>query len=171
GLFIDQRDNRQRVRAASGGLAVLNLFAYTCSFSVAAALGGAREVTSVDLSKRALERGKDNFRLNGLQPKQHRFVSEDALKWLARAKRRGQTFDLVVVDPPSFATRGKATFNVQSGYRALVARALSIVTPGGALLAVTNHRKTSPRKLCAMLKQAAADAGRELVSLRPIKSG
>ncbi len=171
GLFVDQRDNRAWVRSRSRGLSVLNLFAYTCSFSVAAALGGAREVVSVDLSKRALERGKRNFELNGLDPNAHRFVSDDALKWLARAGRRGLSFDLAIVDPPSFSTRGKGTFSVGAAYVELVRLCLQVLAPGGCLLAVTNHRKTTRAKLLAMLREAAAAAGREVRVLRSGKPG
>ncbi|HEU5076439.1 MAG TPA: class I SAM-dependent methyltransferase [Polyangiaceae bacterium] len=172
GLFVDQRDNRTRVGAHSRGRAVLNLFAYTCSFSVAAALGGAREVVSVDLSKRALERGRKNFELNGLDPKAHRFIAEDALKWLDRAARRGERFDLAIVDPPSFSSKGKGgTFSVAKSYVELVCGVLRVLGPGGTLLAVTNHKKTSPARLRAMLLEAAERVGRPVASLRSPKSG
>jgi len=171
GLFVDQRDNRARVRAASRGLRVLNLFAYTCSFSVAAALGGAREVVSVDLSKRALERGKRNFELNGLPLEPHRFVVDDAVKWLKRAARRGQSFDLAIVDPPSFSTSGKGTFSVASGYLGLLEGVFDVLGKGAKLLAVTNHQKTSQAQLRAMLGKAARAKGREIVSLKSLKAG
>jgi 23S rRNA (cytosine1962-C5)-methyltransferase len=171
GLFVDQRDNRTRVFEMSRGLRVLNLFAYTCSFSVAAALGGAKQVVSVDLSKRALERGKQNFELNGLALSEHRFYVDDALKFLARAERRGERFELAVVDPPSFGSRGKAAFSVQGGYPELVERVVKLLVPGGTVLAVTNHRKTSPTKLRGVLKDAARAAGREVVSVQSTKSG
>lgn len=170
GLFVDQRDNRARVGAHSRGFAVLNLFAYTCSFSVAAALGGAREVVSVDLSKRALERGRKNFELNGLDPKAQRFIAEDALKWLERAARRGERFDLAIVDPPSFSSQGKGTFSVAKRYVELVCAVLRILGPAGTLLAVTNHKKTSTARLRAMLLEAAERAGRPVASLRSLKS-
>lgn len=170
GLFVDQRDNRERVCAESRGLAVLNLFAYTCSFSVAAAIGGAKQVTSVDLSKRALERGRKNFELNGLDPKGHRFFAEDAMKWLERAARRGDRFELAIVDPPSFSSQGKGTFSVAKRYVELVSGVLRLLGPGGTLLAVTNHKKTSPARLRAMLLEAAERAGRRVASLRSAKS-
>src|SRR5690606_10848358 len=169
GRFVDQRDNRARVRAASRGLRVLNLFAYTCSFSVAAALGGAREVVSVDLSKRALERGKRNFELNGLPLEPHRFVVDAAVKWLKRAARRGQSFDLAIVDPPSFSTSGKGTFSVASGYLGLLEGGFDVLGKGAKLLAVTNHQKTSQAQLRAMLGKAARAKGREIVSLKSLK--
>ena len=170
GLFVDQRDNREQVRLESRGLRVLNLFSYTCSFSVAAALGGAEQVVSIDLSKRALERGRKNFELNGLDPKAHRFFAEDAMKWLERAARRGEQFDLCIVDPPSFSSQGKDTFSVAKRYVDLVCGVLRLLGPKGTLLAVTNHKKTSPGRLRAMLLEAAERVGRPVGSLRSAKS-
>lgn len=171
GLFVDQRDNRRRVKQLARGGRVLNLFAYTCSFSVAAALGGASEVVSVDLSGRALERGRRNFELNGLDPSAHRFFKEDAVKWLGRAARRGERFRVVVLDPPSFSTVGKGTFSVAKGYGEVAALALALVEPEGHLLAVTNHTRTSLEALRKILHRAAQQAGRTLVTLRDAPSG
>jgi 23S rRNA (cytosine1962-C5)-methyltransferase len=170
GLFVDQRENRVRVMTASRGKSVLNLFAYTCSFSVAAACGGAREVVSVDTSKRALEQGRENFELNGLQATSQRFVKEDAFKYLARAARRAERFDLVVLDPPTFSTKKRGTFAVASGYTDLVKAALRVLDRAGSMLCVTNHRKTSPGKLRAMVREAAEAEGREIVVLRTLSS-
>ncbi len=170
GLFVDQRDNRERVRQLSPKR-MLNLFSYTCSFSVAAALGGAR-TTSVDLSGRSLERGRDNFMLNGLDPAAHRFDKDDVLDWLKRARRRTERFDLVVLDPPSFGTRGKrGTFSVDKSYVAVARDALSLLAPGGRLLAVTNYTKTSQGALRRMLHEAARQAGVELRQLKDLPSG
>lgn len=171
GLFVDQRDNRARVREAAAGGRVLNLFSYTCSFSVAAALGGASEVVSVDLSGRALERGRKNFELNGLDPAAHRFFKEDAVKWLGRAARRGERFRLIVLDPPSFSTVGKGTFSVERRYGEVASLALALLEPGGQLLAVTNHTRTSPQALRRTLREAAARAGRRVVALRDGANG
>jgi 23S rRNA (cytosine1962-C5)-methyltransferase len=171
GLFIDQRDNRQRVRALAADKRVLNLFAYSCSFSVAAALGGARETLSVDVSARALARGRQNFELNGIQG-EHRFLKEDALVWLERARRRQDHYDLVVLDPPSFATvAGGESFSFSRGYARLAELAFAVLSPGGSLLAVTNHRKTSPAALRRMLEAAARAAGRHIERLKELPSG
>jgi 23S rRNA (cytosine1962-C5)-methyltransferase len=104
GLFLDQRENRRRVRELSGGRRILNLFSYTSSFGVAAAAGGASEVVSVDVAAPALATARDNFRENGIDLAAHRFLKEDALDFLARAGRRGERYDLIVLDPPSFAS-------------------------------------------------------------------
>src|SRR5690606_17352636 len=119
-----------------------------------------------DLSRRVLARGRQSFLLNGLDPGLHRFVVDDVLKWLPRAARRTQRFDLVVLDPPSFSSHGRATFSVGSGYQDLVRGVFEVLAPGGALLAVTNHKKTSPAKLRAMLQRAAEAAQRPVLSLK-----
>ncbi len=163
GLFVDQRENRRRVRELSQGAEVLNLFSYTCSFSVAAALGGATRVTSVDTSARALARGVENFRINGLEPQHHGFVREDALAFLQRAARRGTRFDLVVLDPPSFSSKGGAkAWSFARDYAELASAALSVVKHGGSLLAVTNHRKTRALTLRRLLVESAEKLGRNV---------
>jgi 23S rRNA (cytosine1962-C5)-methyltransferase len=162
GLFLDQRDNRRRVRELAAGARVLNLFSYTCSFSVAAALGSARHVTSVDLSRRALRRGQENFRLNELDPRAHSFVCEDAVRFLERAAQRGQRFDLIVLDPPSFSSGGKGrVLKVDRDYQRLCRLSLGVLAKEGRLLAVTNHRGTSPKALHALVLSALREQGLE----------
>jgi len=170
GLFIDQRDNRQRVRELSAGKQVLNLFSYTCSFSVAAALGGASRVTSVDLSGRALERGKLNFAASGLPVEPHEFVQTDAVRFVRGAVKHGRRFDVIVLDPPSFATVGKATFRFERDIGALMADCLRLLAPEGALFCVTNHKKTNVQAFRRYLHAAAALARREL-KIRDLPSG
>src|SRR6187431_1688119 len=169
GLFLDQRDNRARVAALCGGRKVLNLFSYTCSFSVYAALASAEHVTSVDLSGHALSRGRENFALNGLDPSRHAFVQTDALEWLTRAKKRGEKFGVVILDPPSFATSGKGkTFRVADGYQGALERVFAVLEQGGRVLAVTNHRKTSPQAFRKIVHDAARAAGREISQLKDL---
>jgi 23S rRNA (cytosine1962-C5)-methyltransferase len=168
GLFTDQRDNRLRVRDLCRGARMLNLFAYTCSFTVAAALGGALETVSVDLSNRALERGRENLTRNQVAPANNRFIREDALTFLARAGRRGERFGVIVLDPPSFGTSGRKTFSVERDYGELVRRAIAVLAPGGHLLAVTNHRRTTSARLVQMVRDAASDCGKRVGSLEPL---
>ncbi|MBE7482987.1 MAG: class I SAM-dependent methyltransferase [Polyangiaceae bacterium] len=171
GLFVDQRDNRELVRRFAGGKRVLNLFSYTCSFSVAAARGGAREVVSVDLAQPALERGRRAFEQTGLDPAQHRFYQEDCVAWLGRARRKGERFGLVILDPPSFGTRGKrGTFDMDKGFAAVAADALAVLESGGRLLAVTNHRKTSRERLRKLLHEAARASNVELSQMKDLPS-
>ena len=171
GLFLDQRDNRARLAAFCGGRKVLNLFSYTCSFSVYAALASAERVTSVDLSGHALARGRENFILNGLDPEAHAFVQTDALEWLVRAAKRGERFGVVILDPPSFSTSGKGkTFRVADGYQGALERVFAVLEPDGRVLAVTNHRKTSPQAFRKIAHDAARAAGREISQLKDLPS-
>lgn len=171
GLFLDQRDNRRRLRERVHGARVLNLFSYTSSFGVAAALGGARHVTSVDVSRRPLELARENFALNGLDPARHAFLQRDALAFLERARRDGERFDCIVLDPPSFATSaGGAAFNVVKRYGVLAEHALALLSPGGALFSVTNHRGTGLGRLRRTLRDAAAVAGVAVAQLKDLPS-
>ncbi len=171
GLFVDQRENRRRLRELAGGRRVLNLFSYTSSFGVAAAVAGASEVVSVDLAAPALATARDNFRENGVDPAAHRFLKDDALDFLARAGRRGELFDLVVLDPPSFASSAAgAPFAVSKHYGRAAELALGVLAPGGRLLAVTNHRKTSSGTLRRLLRDAAERARVPVAQLKDLPS-
>lgn len=162
GLFLDQRDNRRRVRELAQGKQVLNLFSYCCSFSVAAALGGAARVTSVDVGGRALERGKANFVANALDPAEHEFVQSDAVRFVRGAVKHGRRVDLIILDPPSFGTVGRATFKFERDIVELMADCLRLLDPGGNLLCVTNHKKTNLSAFRRYLQGAAALARREI---------
>jgi 23S rRNA (cytosine1962-C5)-methyltransferase len=160
GLFLDQRENRSWLTQAAAGKQVLNLFSYTGSFSVAAGVGGATLVTTVDLSARALRRADANLRLNELPRAQHRLLKSDAVAWLRRAVARTERYDLVVLDPPSFASVGNETFSVARQYAQLVSQCAALLAPGGGLLAVTNHRGTSLAQFQELLQQACQEVGR-----------
>ena len=170
GLFVDQRENRRLVRDLAPGARVANLFCYTGAFTVAAARGGARHVTSVDLSRRALEVLRDNCALNGCDDSRHRIVRADVVDWLRRACRARERYDLVVLDPPTFGTRGRGTFSVSGCYRTVARDVLRLLAPGGRLLAVTNHRKTTLSAFRRLLHAAARDAGREIAQLKDLHS-
>jgi 23S rRNA (cytosine1962-C5)-methyltransferase len=148
GLFPDQRENRRFLAERSQGMRVLNLFAYTCAFSVATALQGA-EVTSVDLSKKYLEWGKQNFELNGLDPKEHRFVVRDAVEFLSKSLKREETYDLVIVDPPSFSRDHKGKpFSVAKDFKRLFLLAVSVLEPeNGRIFFSTNLSSWNSRLL------------------------
>lgn len=170
GLFLDQRENRLRVRGMSAGRRVANLFAYTCGFSLAAALGGAARTVSVDASAAALERGRAVFQHAGLaNDAVHSFVAVDAFAWLDRAARRGETFDLVVLDPPSYsAAKRGSRFVADKDYSALAAAALRVLAPGGRLLACTNHRGISKGRFRKILFDAARSARREVKQIKDL---
>ena len=157
GLFVDMRDVRAWLREVCGGRSVLNLFAYTCSLGVCAALGGAARVVNVDVSRPYLEWGKANYALNSCRVDDHDFIYGDALDWLGRFGRRSQLFDVVIADPPSFSS---TPFSVTRDYVRLIASAARVVAPGGVLLAATNHAATSDARFDAWLARGLAEAGR-----------
>ena len=138
GFFLDQRDNRHLIRQLARGRSVLNLFAYTGSFTVHALAGGATETTTVDLSNTYCEWAERNLRLNGFEPgNKHQVIRADVLGWLEQAK--GQ-FDLIVLDPPSFSSSKKMgrRFEVQRDHRWLVERTRELLSPTGVLYFSTN---------------------------------
>lgn len=137
GMFLDQRENRLLVRRCSNGLSVWNGFAYTGGFSVAAALGGATRVVSVDRAEAAIETAKRNVQLAGLPLDHHEFVVDDVFSVLQQTQARGERFDLVIVDPPSFAPTAQAVSSAISAYTKLHEQALDLVAPGGLFAAAS----------------------------------
>jgi 23S rRNA (cytosine1962-C5)-methyltransferase len=153
GLFIDQRANRAFLRQC-GARRVLNTFAYTCSFSVMAALSGATTV-SVDLSRKSLTRGEENFRRNGLDPATHRFLHDDVLALLPRLERRGERFDAIVLDPPTFSRGEKGRrFQVERDFEELLVAALRIAEPRARILLSTNCARLAASTLQQMARYA-----------------
>jgi 23S rRNA (cytosine1962-C5)-methyltransferase len=147
GAFLDQRDNRARVREmALGRKRVLNLFSYAGGFSIAAALGGAGRVTSVDLASAAHATAQRSFRENGVDPSDHAFVTADAMAFLGAARARGDRFDLVISDPPSFAPNERSVDRALSAYRKLHRAAALVLADGGILCAssCSSHVPTEP---------------------------
>ena len=146
GIFLDQRDNRARLMSEMRpGLRLLNTFAYTGAFSVAAASAGA-ETTTLDLSQPYLDWAKRNFAHNALDPAAHHFCKGDTFHWLRRFARQGRAFDAVVLDPPTFSRddRGRV-FRVERDFGELAALAAAVLAPGGCLLCCTNFRGISPQ--------------------------
>lgn len=142
GLFLDHRQTRKMVGDQARGRRVLNLFAYTCAFSVHAAVGGAAEVTSVDLSNTYLEWGKRNFVANGLDPDAHQFIRADVKAWLKNGGD-GSSYDLVVLDPPTFSN-SKAmndVLDLQRDHGELIENCWRLLRPGGTLYFSTNNRR------------------------------
>jgi 23S rRNA (cytosine1962-C5)-methyltransferase len=186
GLFLDQRDNRRRF--LTGHIApefplfskkwldskkdgdrqdarptVLNVFAYTCGFSVCAAKGGAK-TTSLDLSKKYLEWGRRNFARNGLDPAEHDFIYGDAFDWLGRLAKKGRAFDAVVLDPPTFSqSKERGVFRVEKNYGELVSAALPLVKPAGILLASTNAAEWPPEKFLAIVESSVRASKRKIL--------
>jgi 23S rRNA (cytosine1962-C5)-methyltransferase len=154
GLFPDQRENRRRLRELSAGKEVLNCFAYTCSFSVAAAAGGGF-TTSVDLNKAYLDWGRENFRVNELPLDKHDFIYGDVLDWLKRFAKRNRQWDIVVLDPPTFGTTKKGRiFRAARDYQELVRLAARLLRKEGILFCSTNQRSVTPEQFLATLQSA-----------------
>lgn len=162
GLFFDQRENRQRLMAHIGGKSLLNLFAYTGAFSVAAASAGAKQVTSVDASTAYLDWAKENFAINRFNPKRHEFIVDDCFSVLEGYVREKRTFDVILFDPPSFSTTGKSTFSTRGGTAELVAKTLPLLEPGGLLIGSTNHQKSDLADYLKEFRRGALQAGSEL---------
>jgi 23S rRNA (cytosine1962-C5)-methyltransferase len=171
GLFLDQRDNRRRL--LTGYVApklvlespqqVLNAFAYTCGFSVCAALSGAR-VTSLDLSKKYLARGKANFVLNGLRPQDHDFIFGDAFEWMRRLAGQRRLFDVILLDPPTFSrSKERGVFQAEKHYEMLLDAALPLLRPQGILFASSNAAGLTPEHFLDAVTRAAAQARRGIV--------
>ncbi|MFZ9936545.1 MAG: class I SAM-dependent rRNA methyltransferase [Luteolibacter sp.] len=147
GIFLDQRDNRAETRRRMRpGLRLLNTFAYTGAFSVAAASAGA-ETTTLDLSQPYLDWAKRNLAHNAIDPVAHHFCKGDTFHWLRRFAKQGRKFDAIVLDPPTFSRDEKGkVFRVEKDFGELSALAAAILGPGGWLLCCTNFRGMNPRE-------------------------
>ncbi len=153
GLFLDQRLNRQWVRETVPRK-MLNLFAYTGSFTVCAALGGA-VTCSVDAAKRALDRARVNLQRNDIDPVDgHRFLADDAMKVVPRLVKRGEKFDLIVLDPPTFGRADGRVFRIEKDLSVLVADCFELLAPGGWMLVSCNYAEWGARDLRALCEDA-----------------
>ena len=139
GLFCDQRANRAHLESLRPHR-VLNCFAYTCAFSIAAARAGA-ETLSLDLSRKSLDRGRVNLALNAFTGDGHRFIADDVFAVLPRLARRGEKFDAIILDPPTFSRGAKGqVFRVEENLGALLHQALAVAESGAHILLSTNAR-------------------------------
>ncbi len=163
GLYLDARDARAWVCESAGGRTVLNAFAYTCGFGLAARLGGARRAVNLDASRKVLDWGEANHALNALTVDRYDFISGDAFDWLGRLEKKGEAFGLVVLDPPGFATSKTRRFSAQRDYHQLVAAAEGVVEPGGLLLAMCNVEQLSVRDLEAQVERGLAGRRAQVV--------
>jgi 23S rRNA (cytosine1962-C5)-methyltransferase len=152
GIFLDQRINRQRLRKISADKNVLNTFAYTCAFGVAAAAGGA-STTNLDLSRLYLDWGRENYLANGIDDQRHEFIFGDVFDWLKRFARKGRRFDLIILDPPTFSRdRNGRVFRAETDYGELLELALSIAAKDGQLLCCMNAHRFSRTRFEEILR-------------------
>lgn len=159
GAFLDQRDNRRRVRAMARGRRTLNLFSYAGGFSTAAALGGATHVTSVDIAAEAHATAQRSLRANGLDPARHEFVTADAFVFLASNGKLERRWDLIVSDPPSFAPSEKARARALAAYRKLHAACAAVLAPGGIFCAASCSSHVTADDFASTLDDGALGRG------------
>jgi 23S rRNA (cytosine1962-C5)-methyltransferase len=144
GLFTDMREHRRGLRRYARGRRVLNLFSYTGSLSVAAARAGARQVTSVDLSAGVQRWARENFRLSELSSDEHRFETGEVSAFLKKAARAGESFDLIIADPPTYSAARASAWSIRKDYPALMGRAAALLSKGGLLWLSSNRRDLPP---------------------------
>ena len=165
GLFLDQRDNRRTVEGWSGGKTVLNAFAYTGGFSVYAVRGGAAHVTSIDVAADAMADAQENFTRNGFDPDAHAFEVADVFESLARYHAEGRQFDLVILDPPSFARSRQNLHAALRAYTRLNTLGMRVVRPGGLLATASCTAQVSHDAFQAAMAEAGAAAHRRFLIL------
>jgi len=167
GLFLDQRENRRFVRHIAPKR-LLNCFAYTCSFSVYAACGGACTF-NIDLSKKYLARGRENFALNNLSTMKHRFITDDVRSVLSRLARKGEKFDAIIIDPPTFSRSPKGrTFQVQYDFKNLLISGLAVAEREAYVLVSTNCSALGVRALEVMARYCLKETRRAATFHRPL---
>lgn len=165
GIFLDQHEVRgSLVDGLAMGKSLLNMFSYTAAFSVAAAMGGASQTTSVDLAKRSRELSQAHFQANGLSIDDHRFIVMDVFDYFKYAKRKGLTYDVIVLDPPSFARHKKQTFSVVKDYHKLISQSLEILNPGGIIIASTNAANVSHQKFTEQIDKGFAGRSYQILN-------
>lgn len=162
GIFLDQRDVRRYImEELSAGKRVLNTFSYTGAFSVAAAMGGAIHTTSVDVANRSRAKTAEQFEVNNLNPQDHTIMVEDVFHYFKYATRKELEFDLVILDPPSFAKTKKVTFSATKDYGALLEQAINITAVNGYVVASTNHSGITMSDFNKTIKNSFAKQGRK----------
>ena len=165
GIFLDQHEVRgSLVDGLAMGKSLLNMFSYTAAFSVAAAMGGARQTTSVDLAKRSRELSQAHFQANGISTDNHRFIVMDVFEYFKYAKRKGLTYDVIVLDPPSFARNKKQTFSVAKDYHKLISQSLEILNPEGIIIASTNAANVSRQKFTEQIDKGFAGRSYQILN-------
>lgn len=162
GLFLDQRRNRADLMARARDRCVLNLFAYTGAFSVAALAGGARQVVSVDAAGAYLERARENVDVNHLDADRHECLAGDCFQVLEELYNVRRRFDIILMDPPSFSTTRHSRFTTRGGTSDLVAQSLRLLSPGGLLICSSNHQKVDLADFLKEIRRGGLQAGGEL---------
>ena len=160
GVFLDQRDVRRTIRDKyAKGKTVLNTFSYTGAFSVFAALGGATKTTSVDLANRSRSKTIEQFTVNGIDPETQAIMVEDVFKYFKYAVKKQVKFDMVILDPPSFARSKKFVFSAEKDYKNLLKEAIAITANNGTIVASTNCSAFGMEKFKSFIDTAFKESG------------
>lgn len=160
GVFLDQREVRKTIRDSyAKGKTVLNTFSYTGAFSVFAALGGSTKTTSVDLAQRSRSKTQEQFTINDINVDAQDIIVEDVFNYFKYAVKKGILFDVVVLDPPSFARSKKHTFSVVKDYVKLLKEAIQITNKGGVIVASTNYANFNMGKFKEFIDRAFNELG------------
>ncbi|MGZ3726061.1 MAG: class I SAM-dependent rRNA methyltransferase [Pseudobdellovibrio sp.] len=159
GFFLDQRDNRAIIGKFSKGLSVLNLFSYTGGFSIFAAAGGAKNVTSVDIGKAPIEAVKRNFELNQLEI-EHRDIATDAFEFVEQEAAKKNKYDLVITDPPSFAPNAKSVQTATAAYTKIFANSIKLVCENGLFAASSCSSHITTEAFLEITSEAFSKVGR-----------
>lgn len=170
GLFLDHRDNRTRIRSMAEGKTILDLFAFTCGFSVATAAGGAKRTVSVAMSPKHLQQGRENFIRNKIDLTHHEFVCTDAFDYLKRAQRQNRRFDMIILDPPTFAhgRKRERDFSITRDLSNLIAASAVCLEPGGVIMISTKYRRMSLRTLREHIKQGIGRRKFKVIATPPL---
>lgn len=170
GFFLDQRPNRLQVGELSKGKRVLNCFSYSGGFTMAAALGGASEVVSVDISADAVALGEANARLNGVEDR-CKWVAANAFDFLREQEKAGELYDVVILDPPAFTKTKESIPGAVRGYKEINLRGIRLLKPGGLLVSASCSHHMDPTLFVNVIQEAATDSGKRLRMLQLAGAG
>ncbi len=166
GIYLDQTENRHLLIDVSNDAEVLDVFCNEGGFSLAAALGGARKVTSIDISNESLQRFRENIELNNFNPDKFEIIKEDAFDLLKVLKKEGKQFDVINLDPPSFTKTKKNVPQAKKGYYVINNHAFNMIKPGGYILTSSCSHHMSEADFQEIVLTAALKAGRQYVILK-----
>jgi 23S rRNA (cytosine1962-C5)-methyltransferase len=169
GLFLDMRKNRKIIALAAKSRELLNCFSYTCSFGVYGYKYGAHRVTNVDISKKALARGKENYSLNNIPALDEEFIRSDCLKYLKSALKRKIFFDMIILDPPTFSRNKGRVFLIKKNFPELIESSLKILKENGYLFAATNCSSITHSILKTLIQESSLLAKRRIVSMQALR--
>ncbi|EHJ55643.1 hypothetical protein HMPREF9318_00207 [Streptococcus urinalis FB127-CNA-2] len=169
GIFLDQHDVRNHLtKGLANQKSVLNLFSYTAAFSVASVVGGAKKTDSVDLAKRSKELSIAHFKANNLPLDNHNFIIMDVFEYFKYAKRKQLKYDLIIIDPPSFARNKKQTFSVQKDYHRLVSQSLDILEPNGSLILSTNAANLTKKQFKKQIEKGLGKVNYDITQFQQL---